>query len=60
MSAQIQKKQWTAGLGGETEQTREAGLRKEACNRRIVTGGLVDGKGFEPSTPAMRTRCSPN
>lgn len=21
---------------------------------------LVDGKGFEPSTPAMRTRCSPN
>ena len=23
-------------------------------------GLMVDGKGFEPSTPALRTRCSPN
>jgi hypothetical protein len=22
--------------------------------------GLVDGRGFEPPTPALRTRCSPN
>jgi hypothetical protein len=21
---------------------------------------LVDGRGFEPPTPALRTRCSPN
>jgi hypothetical protein len=23
-------------------------------------GDLVDDEGFEPSTPALRTRCSPN
>lgn len=26
----------------------------------VVTEELVDEKGFEPSTPALRTRCSPS
>ena len=33
------------------------GIPLMRCNKR---GELVDGGGFEPPTPALRTRCSPN
>jgi hypothetical protein len=33
------------------------GIPLTRCNER---GELVDGGGFEPPTPALRTRCSPN
>ena len=34
------------------------GVTKESV--RVEEGILVDDEGFEPSTPALRTRCSPN
>jgi hypothetical protein len=34
--------------------------RKSSLTRRRIRDYLVDDEGFEPSTPALRTRCSPN
>jgi hypothetical protein len=39
---------------------RRRNLSADRCLVTSVKSGMVDGMGLEPTTPALRTRCSPN
>lgn len=44
-----------------TPQRLDGGLERARSVMRLTSVlELVDGMGFEPTTPALRTRCSPN
>ena len=58
---------WTACRTGPNQRAFEAALarvRHTNLGRPEAQGnerdGMVDGMGFEPTTPALRTPCSPN